>query len=250
MNGKIAIAYIHDGKTLHPEFVRSLDRFKNYDAEHRKLIDLRSPVTVSGSFLENNRNGTVKGLLDTLDDEWMLSLDTDIGFEPDLPYKLLDAADPVERPIISGMYVGYLKVGLWPVWFKRHGDAYRQLMLKDINPEAQLMPIDAAGMGFCIIHRSVFEKIREVRLASSSTRIRCDPWIWFGRDLVRCEDGTWERLSEDLTFFRRVERAGFRGKVFGHCEVGVDHYKTRAENIKTVVERIDLMNLHANEVQS
>ena len=34
-------------------------------------------------------------------------VDWDISFASDAPYALLDAADPVERPIIAGCYVTY-----------------------------------------------------------------------------------------------------------------------------------------------
>lgn len=229
-NGKIITGYIHDGRTLHPQFSWSRECWREYDVGNRKLH--AGAAHVPGSFLENNRNAVVAKFLER-DAEWLLFIDTDIAFDVSVPYALVDTADAKERPILSAFYVGYLADGLWVVWFKKHGEVYRNLALSDMQPEARVMEVDGVGMGCCLIHRSVFEKIRDDRQASSSLYVRNDPWVWFGRDLVKKNDGTWDRLSEDLTFCRRAQKAGF--KMFGACEVGVDHYKQRPENVKTMI---------------
>jgi hypothetical protein len=233
-NGKLMIGYIHDGKTLHPQFSWSLTCWREHDIGARKLS--AGTLHVSGSFLENNRNSIVATFLER-EAEWLLFVDSDIAFERDVPYRLLDAADAKERLIVSAFYVGYLANGLWVVWLKRHGEIYRNLALSDIQPESRLLELDAVGMGCCLIHRSVFERIRSQRLRSESERVREDPWVWFGRDLVKRNDGRWDRLSEDLTFCRRAQRAGM--KLWGHCEVGVDHIKQRPENIATLLATIN-----------
>src|SRR6185295_3377954 len=48
------------------------------------------------------RNDVVRTLLDS-DVDWLLWIDSDMGFAPDAAYRLLACADPVERPIVGGL---------------------------------------------------------------------------------------------------------------------------------------------------
>ena len=58
----------------------------------------------SGANVSKARNEIARRFLDESEDEWLLMVDTDLLFATDFILGLLEAADPEERPVISGLY--------------------------------------------------------------------------------------------------------------------------------------------------
>lgn len=173
-----------------------------------------------GLYVEMNRNALVRSFLE-MEAEWMMTIDSDHAFKATDIYGLLDVADPVARPVVSGLYFGYMgETDLpepVPMWFNL--DENKALITV---AEARDVPqrIDACGMGFCLIHRSVFEKFPNPD----------DEWRWFGRDPF-VVDGKKKYMGEDYTFCLRCRDLGI--PVWGHGGVIVDHFKTRKLNLAT-----------------
>jgi hypothetical protein len=69
----------------------------------------------------------------------------------------------------------------------------------DNYAEDAVFEVDAAGTGCLLIHRSVFEKMREVADPHQGNE-----WCWFWDGPI---NGVW--LGEDLMFCRRARSLGF-----------------------------------------
>lgn len=233
---KLIVAFC-DGGSVHGDFAMSMLAFQGHDHCHRNALvgTLRHP----GLYIDDNRNAVTEKFVELSRQhgaEWMLMLDSDMSFaeQPDLPYRLLDAADPVKRPILSALYFGYIKSnlanGFNAIWMKKHHDGYRTLMDYDLNLKQELTELDAVGMGCCLIHRSVFEKMAE---APDFRRLQ-----WFGREIIDHDNGVIGRYGEDVAFCRRAQMAGF--KIYGHGGITLDHVKSRKENAQTFLERLQI----------
>ena len=213
--GTVCTGYCYG--TREEEFVDSLRDLQIFDAAHNGLV--QHEAKIRGLYIEENRNNVVRDFLNTKD-SWLVSLDTDIHFRPEMVYALYDVADPVKRPIVSGIYFGRLAKGrLVPIWFMDTQKG-QYTTVKQVEPDSgQPQELDAIGMGFCIIHRSVFEKLAEIHAK--------DHWTWFGRDeALNAEDGQIHHLGEDLSFCRRARAAGF--PIYGHAGIQVGHIKKQA----------------------
>jgi hypothetical protein len=228
---KIVVGFTDYGQVA-GQFMFAFLQFLAYDAAHRNIH--AATIRASGAYVDDNHNNAVEEFLKTGAADWYLSLDADMCPTPEQYYQLLDAADPVERPIISGLYFGYVKTnldsgGLAPVWMKKHGDGYRTLIDSDVKAlNDTLVEIDSAGMGFMLIHRSVFETMAEMPNFK---------WTqWFGRQILEHDRGIMGRYGEDIAFCRRAQQCGF--KIYGHTGIVIDHIKSRRENLETFVERV------------
>lgn len=213
--GTVALGYCFG--TQAKEFRDSLRDLQIYNAQHGGLFQAEIPV--EGCYIEENRNQMVRRFLARIPTiphlEWLLSVDADIDFVPEMAYAIYEQADRVERPIMSGVYFSRLgdEGRICPVWFmdKKNGKYSTPPTLN-----GGLQELDAVGMGFCLIHRSVIDKMAEVYAN--------DSWTWFGRDAVfNTEDRTYHHLGEDLTFCRRAKQLGF--PVWGHAAIQVGHIK-------------------------
>lgn len=212
----VVLGYVHPGTVAEP-FMSSVLRC--YARDMRGHQHLRGTAEAHTSIIAYGRNIVVGEFLKAGDADWLWFVDTDIGFPPDALCQLVEAADPVERPIIAGLafVVQYGHVAAnWARW-----DAERTSLLPLARlPDAVLSEVDGCGMACTLIHRTVLEAL----LAEHGGR---DPgWAWFGHDQVKVGG---IRLGEDYTFCLRAQRLGF--KIWGHRGPFLDHYKTNRLNV-------------------
>lgn len=214
--GTCSVGYCYG--TREQEFIDSMRDLQIFDRQHNGLVQHEHPV--SGLYIAQNRNNMVREYLKNTKNAWLISLDTDIHFRPEMIYALYEIADPVKRPIVSGIYFSRLAQGrLCPVWFVEKDNGKYSTVKQVEGDDGQPQPLDAIGMGFCIIHRSVLEKLADLHGG--------DEWTWFGHDeTFNQDDQKIHHLGEDLTFCRRARRAGF--SVWGHAGIQVGHIKKTA----------------------
>ncbi|HEY5988430.1 MAG TPA: hypothetical protein VIV12_18940 [Streptosporangiaceae bacterium] len=133
-------------------------------------MDCNSGQLVAG------RNQAVRDFL-AADVPWLLWLDTDMGFQPDLLEQLMAAADPEDRPIVGALCFGQRQLGgdgmgghhTMPVptiydWAPVQTSDGQELEGFDIRwgyPQGALVRCSATGSAAILIHRSVFERIQE-----------------------------------------------------------------------------------------
>lgn len=124
-------------------------------------------------------------LADRMRGDWLLMLDTDHAFEPDLAARLLNMSEKHGLDVVSAMYV-YKQHPHNPVVFTRQGDDVKYL--GDWDRTAQVFQVGAAGAGALLVRRSVFDRIRN-QLDENPFEIR-------------------KAFSEDNSFFDRCHQLG------------------------------------------
>ncbi|MFO7294000.1 MAG: glycosyltransferase [Acidimicrobiia bacterium] len=213
----VIIAWLSPGTVAH-DFCRSL---ANVIAAEPDRIAGQIPLP-SGPNLSASRNKVVRMFLNHTDAEWLWMLDSDMVFPPDTLARLLDVADPEESPIVGGLCFGQRttegRVEYFTTMFSRvDGDIYRL----ETWPEDTLLTVAATGTACLLVHRSVFEALKE---------LYPEPLPWFAEEVN--EQGGLH--SEDVTFCFRAAKAGFPVKV--HTGVKIGHVKPRVIDDQTYLE--------------
>jgi len=219
-------------------YVESLWRMAAYDKAHGDHLLHNSGLMNNGSFcpvwgrsmeLSHARNTATAAFLSS-ESDWLLWIDTDIGFEQDALEKLLEVADPDTMPIVGGLcfiegdfthdFRGGLRSSLAPTlydwaWVEPKSGmpgAYKMLTRQDWTGE--VTRVGATGCGFLLTHRSVYEKISGWLHEQGAP-----PNIWFER--IPGPDG--ERCGEDVSFCLRAHQVGL--PVMVHTGVKTTHQK-------------------------
>lgn len=221
-DGLVQVAYLHPQSVSH-SWHESMMRLVAWDAANNcRIIGTGGPFMIrcdSGGLVES-RNLAVKRFLDETPHEWLWFIDTDMGFAPDTIDRLLDAADPTERPVVGGLCFGLRELDYDGLGGRRVMPA-PTLFMQAKTPEGHigfatrweypdntLVQVAGTGAACLLIHRGVLEKVRADYGDS-----------WF--DQVRYQD---QRLvSEDLSFCYRI--AGIGAPVFVHTGVKTNHHK-------------------------
>jgi hypothetical protein len=130
------------------------------------------------SYHSTARNNLAKDMLG----DWLLMLDTDHDFEPDLLLRLLDILNRGNLDVLTGFYV-HRRPPYTPVMFDFHDMEPQQVI--DWNRHAKLFPVNCAGGGCLLVRKRVFERIRK--------ELKCEPF-----DIIH-------PLGEDFSFFKRLQ---------------------------------------------
>jgi hypothetical protein len=167
------------------------------------------------------RNGTVKEFLKSTAADWLLWIDTDMGFPADLCERLLQAADPGERPIVGALCFSQREtepdgLGGWHCravptifdWAKLPSGRSGFLVRWDY-PHNTLVRCAGTGSAAIIIHRSVFERVGEK-----------SPGHWYD---MAPNPTTGQLIGEDLSFCARAGALGI--PVHVHTGVPTSHAK-------------------------
>lgn len=204
----LMIGYIHGGNVTEA-FHQSVVRFLRQDAKERDLFYKMSAA--AGAYLDVNRNLVAENCRKS-PAEALLFIDTDINFNPEQVYRLVDDLDPVERPVVSGLYFGYMGAtrAPLPIWFDDEVIEGSMPIVRRIRPGLQR--IGACGMGFCLIHKRVLNQLGDGcfdrrNLITGAQRIN---------------------YGEDMAFSLRCREAGI--PIFGDGSIVVGHMKTHEEN--------------------
>ena len=194
--------------------------FLTHDAAHRQVFAGR--VFAQAGYIPASRNMVVELFLTKTEAEWLMFLDWDVSFTPHVIYHLLDAADPVTRPIISGVYVTYFGDGnaLRPCWMT--STEAGEYMPADGFTVGEVVELSVSAMGASLIHRGVLEAMKEAHAG--------DSWPWFGHDSIG-----GNRSGEDLTFCHRARQLGF--SIWGHGGVLLGHTKAKELTPYDMLER-------------
>lgn len=204
--GGVHYAVIH-GDYTDNAFTWSLRALEGFDrTNHGYIVDYSHMY--SGPLLSHARNQMVQAFLDG-PCEWWFTLDDDMIFQPDALAQLMRIADPVEKPIVSGLYFGGGKSALISphVFVVEHDAEGNPYTVKRTGfPLDQPFDCDAVGAGFMVVHRSVLERMGEVMKP-----ITAYPWFQETEMALVNEDGELERhgVGEDVTFCIRARKLGF-----------------------------------------
>lgn len=121
---------------------------------HRDGIELRGVLRMSTMMVDVSRNHIVDMFMQS-DAEWLKWIDADNVEQPGSLKRLLNC----QKTIVSGVYVKRNEEKPEPIVYTRN-EWGRYDLLENWTP-GEILPLDAAGMGACLVHRSVFEDIQK-----------------------------------------------------------------------------------------
>lgn len=225
---RVALGYVHPDAGRVTSFEESREELERWDAAHQQLITHKFKVRYGADGIPGARN-TIAAQLVTSDCDWLLWVDTDMGFHPDTLDRLLEVADPVHRPVVGGLCFAQRQYaydgmnGFWtrpqPTLFdwKDNPDGGSGFVVSPMYPVNAVMKVAATGSAMILIHRSVFERIAEFTDPDTGERIG-------GRWYDRTPAPNGELLGEDISFCVRC--ALVRIPVYVHTGVRTSHYKS------------------------
>jgi len=219
---KVCVAYVHGTEVAH-SWHQSLMALISYDVAHNQRV-------IGGGWLATKygtggivqaRNNTARQFTHDMPHvDWLLWIDTDMGFEANAIDRLMEVAHPERAPIVGGLCfmnrevdvdgVGGFLIEPGPTifdWFdngEQHGFKVRKQYERD-----QLLQCAGTGSAFVLIHKSVFQKI-EAEYGPS----------WYS-PIFNQTTGTW--ISEDLSLCTRAN--ALEMPVHVHTGIKTTHFK-------------------------
>ncbi len=208
----VVLAYVHPGSVPHM-FLESVVRTLGHDREHRRISGTL-PIRFRPAGICDARNQGVGAFLST-NAEWLWFVDTDMGFGPDTLPRLLEVADPENRPVVGALCYGVreeeadgfggFRTRSFPTLYA-WSDSDDSFVEADSAPGDALLRVDGTGAACLLIHRSALEKVGSG---------------WF--DTFPGRDG--EPMGEDLSFCLRLRDV--RIPVHVHTGIRTSHQKTQ-----------------------
>jgi hypothetical protein len=220
--GAVAVAYVHSDEvhySWHHSFIQLLD----HDLAHDARIWSGGHVSIrcGTDGLAQARNTAVRDFLADSTAEWLWWIDTDMGFAPDTVDRLIEAADPAERPIVGALCFANREIDNDGMGGRRALAAPVILHWRTIDgetgfdtrwdyPADTVVRCDGVGMACVLIHRTVLERIAAQFGPNWYTRTR--------------NPSTGEMISEDLSFCVRANALEI--PIHVHTGVKTTHAKT------------------------
>jgi hypothetical protein len=146
----------------------------------------------------------------------LLFIDDDMAWASDLPLRLLN-----ENVDIVG--VPYRKKKEQPDF-----TIHRDQRVASLEDRPWMVLCNALGMGMTLIHRRVFEVLKESTPEyHAGEACAADPqYLFFRHDLVLDKDGKWKYESEDFHFCRSARNKGF--EIWAYVDEDVPHIGRKA----------------------
>jgi hypothetical protein len=213
----VTIAYVHN-TSVEYSWHHSYSMLMAYDVAHHARIWRGGMVAMYGGTdgLAQARNKAITEFLADNRADWLFWVDTDMGFEADTVDKLFAVADPVERPMVGALTFaaiheqhddvgGYRDVFMPVVMDWAIAESGPGFAVRWNYPRDTVTRVDGTGSACILIHRSVFERIRDAAVAEREATGRDGPeWAnWYSRAV---NPATGELIGEDLSFCLRAAR--------------------------------------------
>lgn len=165
----------------------------------------------SGPRIASARNLVVQTFMNWFSQpEWLLMMDTDMVFSPDILHRMMMEAHPVERPFVGALcFAGGKGSTIYPTLYRLTDEGVTERI--EEYPKDAMVKVHATGAAFMLIHRSVFEKIY-------------DQWHertvypWFAET-----EHNRHEFGEDVTFCMRATQVGC--PIYVHTGIQVGHSK-------------------------
>lgn len=231
-----SVANINPG-TVNTQFMLSMmqlvEKERALGIEHAEDPDSR-PVRFdrffalhSGPYLDDSRNRCVQWFYNETESDYLLFIDSDIGFDANDAFQLIESAADNGISILTGVYYNQFGADLRALVYEwgnpadagmnmnyldddaKNLNPLPAIVLAGLYPQSKPHPVDACGAGFMAIHRKVFEDM------SATYAV---PQQFFAE---LCLGGI--HMGEDLTFCVRAKAVGHSTYVLPSIEV--DHYK-------------------------
>jgi GT2 family glycosyltransferase/predicted O-methyltransferase YrrM len=218
----VTVAYVHSDECAY-SWHHSMVEMIGFDMAREGRIIRGGYIAMrcGATGLVEARNDTVKEFLASRDADWLLWLDTDMGFPADTCERLLAAADPVERPIVGALCFSQREsepdgMGGWHCravptifdWMKL-ANGQQGFAVRWDYPRDTVTRCEGTGSACVLVHRSVFERVAEK----------------YGRKWYDMAPNptTGQLIGEDLSFCARAGALGV--PVHVHTGVQASHMK-------------------------
>lgn len=196
----VAVSWLFPDKVA-GEFCVSIANLVGYDQRRNRHITGLMPMS-SGPNLNTARNKQATHFLEETDAEWLLIVDSDMVFDPDVIVRLLEVADPEKAPVVGGLCFGETtkqdgRVVPFPTLYTYGENLVGQQVDFNAEPVERLVQVNGTGTGFLMVHHTVFEAVAD-KFGDRA------PLVWFEEMVL--EGRLW---SEDQMFCLRAQQAGF-----------------------------------------
>lgn len=204
-----------DGGTWSGSFGLSYLELSLHDLSHDRHVmhELATYLrkTVGPAGISEGRNQICEAFLTGTRGEWLWMVDTDMGYTADTVDRLLDHADPIDRPVVGGLCFALRHTGPAPGGL--HADRYGIIptMYQYVDtgdevgfeplqswPRGEVVEVSGTGAACLLIHRGALEAVQA----------KYGP-VWF--DVAIHPTGQHGRrrvFSEDLSFCVRLAGCG------------------------------------------
>lgn len=128
-------------------------------------VAFKTAVRTMGNQIARQRDTLVDYWYEKNASDWLFWVDSDVVVTPEMFLRLWNKKDAVERPLVTGVYFTSemaeqpLMIPLPTVF--NWNDEMTGIKRVHPLPRDKFIQVDAAGMGFVLMHRSVVTKIRE-----------------------------------------------------------------------------------------
>lgn len=226
----VVVSWVRPGD-VKGTFMENVLNLAYYDRAHHDrmapgrggFISQTSSANISGA-----RNAVCLEFLTNHTAPWLLMLDTDMTFQPDIVEALLEFADEDKAPIVGGLCFSMDNDGkLFPTLYDVIGteDSPEFVRYHEWQPES-MMQVFATGAACLLIHRSALKAIRDYRDPAKPDRFgfsQAFPWFqetdFYGRV-----------MGEDITFCLRAGQVGL--PVHVNTRVSLGHIKEFELNLQ------------------
>lgn len=218
----VTVGYVHSNEVTY-SWHHSMVEMVGYDlARHGRIIRGGYIAMRCGTGgLVEARNKTVTEFLASKDADWLLWLDTDMGFPADLCERLLEVADPAQRPIVGALCFSQRELesdgmGGWRCqavptvldWAHLE-NGQEGFAVRWDYPHDTVTRCAGTGSAAILVHRSVFSRVAA----------KYGP-AWYEQVP---NPTTGQLMGEDLSFCARAGALGI--PVFVHTGVVASHMK-------------------------
>lgn len=220
----VAVGYVHPNE-VSESFHQCMLSLMAWDAQHEGHITNSggwlAASCYGGDALPAARNRIVEQFLES-DCEWLMWIDTDMGFAPDTVDRLLEAADAIKRPIMGALCFAYkqgdsdnmggFRMHVLPTIFDwRSNGEYTGFMSRREYPINTVIRCAGTGGACILIHRSSLVAIQEAHGA-----------VWYDR--VENPTSNNALIGEDLSLCLRA--GALKIPIHVHTGVRTTHHKT------------------------
>jgi hypothetical protein len=218
----VTVAYIHSNDVAY-SWHHSMVEMVGYDMAGAGRIIRGGYIAMrcGAAGLVEARNRAVTEFLASRDADWLLWIDTDMGFPADLCERLLEAADPEKRPIVGALCFSQREtepdgMGGWrcravPTVFDwaRLPSGKEGFLVRWDYPRDTVVQCAGTGSAAILVHRSVFSQVAAKYGPS-----------WYD---MAPNPTTGQLIGEDLSFCARAGALGI--PVYVHTGIPTTHAK-------------------------
>lgn len=200
-----------DGGTVEGRFTSGIANTIIEAAKNKINID--NTIRVNGNQIARQRQSLFDYWADLATSDWLLWVDSDIVIDYNILKMLWDVADKKTKPIVTGTYFvsnenEQTLMQPLPSLYMETGDEFQTHVIHPL-PENKVIPVDIAGFGLMLMHRSIIDPVRKAADGYSVFGEKQNPGAKF--------------VSEDVAFCRYVKKAGIQ--LYAHTGAVVPHMK-------------------------